>query len=220
MCFLYNAVCSVIFNFAFLPLRQAVYFPLWVECPHIHRAKEFKGKIVIEADRLRPHMIRLGCRITPYFRRGINIFVGGTLIFKGRAKIGGSSSVEVYEGASLTIGNKFGANDGLRIVCSNKITIGENTSIGWNVSMYDTNFHPLGDAYTGKELCKMTSPIVIGKNNWIASDCHISKGFKTADDVVIAAGTNCSTRIRMKDQSLIGEKNPCEVLVEGVYKMF
>ncbi len=101
-----------------------------------------------------------------------------------------------------------------------ELQVGENASIGWNVSMYDTNFHPLGDAYTGKELCKMTSPIVIGKNNWIASDCHISKGFKTADDVVIAAGTNCLSRIRMKDQSLIGEKSPCEVLVEGVYKMF
>ncbi len=78
------------------------------------------------------------------------------------------------------------ANDHFIVECCNKITIGEETSIGWNVSIIDSNFHDLGDVYTGKPFCTKTSPIVIGKKNWIASNCSLSKGFKTADGVVIS----------------------------------
>ncbi len=220
LAFTYDLFCSAVFNFVFLPFKQAIYLPIWVENLHFHNTKNCTGKIVIATDKLRPRMIKLGKRVTPYYKRGITLNIAGTLVFSGRCKIGAYSVVEAYDGTTLTFGDNVGTNDCFRIVCSNKITIGDNTSIGWNVSIRDTDFHPLEDVYTGKPLCKPSSPIIIGRNNWIASDCRISKGFRTADDVVVAQGTKCSSRIKMNPQSLIGEKNPCEVLDEGIRKMF
>ena len=72
---------SIVFNFHYLPFRQAIKLPIWVFKPHIHR---FKGKVIIESPRIRTGMIRLGelgGRMYP--NNGIGWTNEGTVIFRG-----------------------------------------------------------------------------------------------------------------------------------------
>lgn len=47
---------SLYFNFRYLPFRQALKMPVWINKPHLH---EMRGKIIIDAL-VRTGMIRLG----------------------------------------------------------------------------------------------------------------------------------------------------------------
>ena len=58
----------------------------------------------------------------------------------------------------------------------------------------DTDFHYIRDA-EDLSLSKKDDKIQIGKNNWIASDCRIYKGFKSCDYVICGSGSKCRGHI-------------------------
>jgi acetyltransferase-like isoleucine patch superfamily enzyme len=98
-------------------------------------------------------------------------------------------TIEVAPGARLKIDDHSGFS-GVSIYCANEITIGKFLFCGGNVSIWDTDFHPIdpmqrraGSAGTN------TSPIEIGDDVFIGAHSLILKGVSIGNNSVIGAGS-------------------------------
>jgi len=92
--------------------------------------------------------------------------------------------IDVFKGATLTIGDGCYINDGVNICCSTGITIGPNTKIADWVVLYDTDFHPVEPSEPVRSEC-----IILGKNVWIGARAMILPGSIIGDHSIIAAGS-------------------------------
>lgn len=98
----------------------------------------------------------------------------------------GYGTIIVDDGAKLQIGEKVYFNEGIKISCKQKISIGDGCQFGPDVKIFDNNhkFNKLeGVLHTHS-----TGDIVIGKGCWIASNVVILKGTTIGDGCVIGAG--------------------------------
>ena len=98
-------------------------------------------------------------------------------------------TLSVTGSGSLSIGKNSGFS-GVQICCTKNITIGNNVWVGANVTIYDTDFHPI-DPY---ERLKLDTPalsaeVVIEDCVWIGSNAMILKGVHIGKGAVIAAGS-------------------------------
>lgn len=94
------------------------------------------------------------------------------------------------EGAEIFLGKDCGMS-GATLCAAKKITIGEYVGLGANVSIYDTDFHPL-DPYLrryGKLEDTRVAPVMIGDYAWIGANSMILKGVNVFRGAVIGAGS-------------------------------
>lgn len=90
----------------------------------------------------------------------------------------------------ITIGDRVGIS-GATIYAWDNIEIGDDTIIGVNVKIVDTDFHPVDpkdrlSRDNSKALCK---PVKIGKNVFVGMNSLILKGTEIGDNCVIGAGS-------------------------------
>ena len=112
---------------------------------------------------------------------------GKMMVGKGVA-IRERSMCTVRPKATLIMGDMSSLNADCKIVCHEKISIGENTILGSNVHIYDHDH--VFDAEKGvrrKEY--VSSEVVIGNNCWIGANAIILRGTHIGDNCVIGAGT-------------------------------
>lgn len=203
---------SLLFNFYYLPFKQAIKLPILLYKPKFIC---LKGKIQINGP-IFPGMICLGFnRVNVYPNNGISWENrGGVVIFEGTANIGNNSFISVGEKGILSIGLDFSCNSSLKCVCWNKITIGEHTRVGWDVLFLDTSFHRLKceSGYFGKGY----GTIEIGANNWISTKCTVLSGAKTSNWTVAAACSLLNKSIP-ENRVLVGG-SPAKILRTGVWR--
>lgn len=101
------------------------------------------------------------------------------------------TEIYVREGAELIINDHVGLN-GVMIFCQNKITIGNNASIGGACRIFDTDHHSL-DPFERRDPvlngnCK-TAPVIIGDDVFIGTNSLILKGVTIGNRSVIGAGS-------------------------------
>jgi acetyltransferase-like isoleucine patch superfamily enzyme len=111
--------------------------------------------------------------------------------------------------ARLTIGDHVGISGGA-ICAAASVTIGAYTMLGANVTVADTDFHPLAAlnrrySQTGIE----TSPVVIGSNVFLGTGAVVLKGVHIGDNSVIGAGSVVARDI---PPDVIAAGNPCRVV--------
>jgi acetyltransferase-like isoleucine patch superfamily enzyme len=99
-------------------------------------------------------------------------------------------SLYVASNASLYIGNCTGFS-GISIFCANSISIGDYVNCGGNVSIWDTDFHPLDYQMRRNNISEgiTSKPIVIGKDVFIGANSIILKGVTIGDKSIIGAGS-------------------------------
>ena len=121
---------------------------------------------------------------------GKNFLISNSLL----SSISGNKTktrIEVRSGANLLIGDNVGLS-GVTIFCSDSMTIGDNTKIGFGCHIYDTNFHSLDPQIRNSskdQLFAKKSPVYIGKNVFIGTQSIILKGVTIGDNSIIAAGS-------------------------------
>lgn len=81
----------------------------------------------------------------------------------------------------IVLGNRCFVNRNCMIVAHERIVVGDGTTIGPGVFIYDHD-HDGNGGY-------VTSPVVIGKNVWIGAGCILLKGITIGDNAVIGAGS-------------------------------
>lgn len=101
----------------------------------------------------------------------------------GPARIGPYSVVHVH--GDFEIGDAY-INSGAKILCEEKITIGDNCAIAWGVTIVDTDRHKID---TGEGSTNMTAPVKIGDNVWIGYNSSINKGVTIGEGAVIGSNS-------------------------------
>src|SRR3981081_1048718 len=105
-------------------------------------------------------------------------------------------TIAVTGNGSLEIGDHSGFS-GVSIYCASTIKIGRYVNCGGNVSIWDTDFHPIhADERRVNNVDKISSaPIVIGDDVFIGANSIILKGVKIGSRAVIGAGNALNTQV-------------------------
>jgi len=109
------------------------------------------------------------------------LFIGRNVCF--RSTFHNMMEIDVARNASLIIKDRVFVNQGTRIVCTKKISIGLNVLIGDEVLIIDNDFHAMENGAIKNEA------ITIGDNVWVASRVIILGGVTIGDGCVIGAGS-------------------------------
>ena len=120
-------------------------------------------------------------------------------------------------GAVIEIGDTVGIS-GATIYARKGISIGENTCIGGNCKILDTDFHPieaearnqlLKDSKGGDSDLVPSKSIQIGKNCFIGCNSIILKGTQLGDGCVVGAGAVVSGKF---EENCVIAGNPAKVI--------
>ena len=168
---------------------------------------DLSGELIIKGP-IKTAMIGFGQKFeistTP---KGIsNFFLSGKLVFKNHAHIGNDYVIYIGEGAYCEFGNMSGLGSDVKLICKEKIIIGDWTGIAYESQIMDTNSHPMLNTETGV-LYKMNGSIEIGSYNAISNRVTILLNTKTPDNIVVA-----SNSLLNKNYIPLGEK----VLIGGI----
>jgi len=106
--------------------------------------------------------------------------IGERLILRGKPL--GVRFITGPEG-KIVIGDHAGFNSGVEVYAEELIEIGDYTMAGSNVTIYDTNFHPLEEVVGIKQ-----APVKIGYNVWLARGATVLPGATIGDQAVVGAG--------------------------------
>ncbi len=105
-------------------------------------------------------------------------------------------SVFIDTNASLIIGSNAGFS-GISIYCSRAITIGNYVNCGGNVSIWDTDFHPLD--FEDRRMHRIdkiaSSPVTVGDDVFIGANTIVLKGVAIGNRSVIGAGSIVTKQI-------------------------
>lgn len=181
---------TILFNFKFLPFKQAIKIPILIHGKFTLRPSH--GNIVIDTPKIRHGMINIGFRHR-YVETNVpqSIWtVNGSVVFAGNVNFYQGSYVLVARGAKLSIGTEstvFGSN--IKIFCFDSITIGNKVRVAWDVQLIDTSFHYVEFSDMAKPIQPLTKPITIGNRVWIGNRSTISKGSVIVDDSIIASNS-------------------------------
>lgn len=126
----------------------------------------------------------------------------GTIIFNGPAKIGCSCSLNINTGV-LYLGKNIEINNQNNIGCFNHIKIGDNTLIGHQNQIYDSNFHHIENLNSGT-VYRSNAPITIGKNCWITNRTTILNGVNLPDYTIVGSNSLVNKSITTESHQLIG----------------
>lgn len=209
-----SIIPSIIFNLRYLPFKQAIKLPILV---FKMKSLSSKGKVIIDTEDISTGMIQLGFpRAATYPNTGITWRNQGKVIFRGTCKIPNDCYVIIGKQATLTFGDDFNANAGLKLVSNCKISFGKSARIGWSVTIMDTNFHPLYDMEK-KQFKKAFSPIVIGDYNWFGTQCYIMHGVQTPERCIFGA-RSMVTRGGKYESYCVHGGSPVHVLSRNVMR--
>lgn len=128
-------------------------------------------------------------------RNAGKIVLGDKVVFNNNTLYNGigiykSCSVVVKQNAVFSVGDCSGFS-GVSIYCANKIVIGNNVKLGGNVSIWDTDFHPLDylKRRNDENHLAVTKPIEIMDDVFIGANSIILKGVTIGRKSIIAAGS-------------------------------
>lgn len=200
-----NWTKTLYFNFKKFPFATAKKLPVF-----FYGKVKFTsiiGEIQIDGN-IQKGMIGFG---QPYelntVHKGIaEIVLQGKLVFKGKFQFGKDYFVFVGENALCVLGNMASMASNAKLICTEKIILGDYARFGAECQIIDTNFHDLIDTKTGEKLQK-SAPIFIGNYNFVSNRVSILKGTQTPNFCTIASNSLCT-----KDYKNLGEN----VLIGGV----
>lgn len=131
------------------------------------------------------------------------------LVTKGWVHATPGMSIVIGPRATVTVGDSTFFSGGT-LLCTESIEIGQGCAIGWDVTIMDSDMHPLvveGQAEPS------TKPIRIGDHVWIGAGARILKGVTIGGGAVVAAGAVVTGDV--EPQTLVGGV-PARTIKKGV----
>lgn len=200
-----NWLKTVYFNFKMFPFSVAKKLPIVFYGPVKFGA--LSGTIEIQSP-LKRGMIGFGQRFEKMTKhRGVaEVIIQGHLVFKNHAHMGKDCFFYVGKGAYCEFGDMGCLGSDVKLVCTNKIVIGDWVGVGYESQLIDTNSHPMYNTQTG-EYYPMTGEIILGSYNAISNRVTMMLNTKTPNNCVIASNSLCN-----RDFTDFGEN----ILIGGV----
>ncbi|MEX0639071.1 MAG: acyltransferase [Balneolaceae bacterium] len=131
------------------------------------RKFDSSGYLVVTGGRPKPEVIH----------RGGKLLAGNCQFYSG-------VRLEIGPGGTLLIGNGTYLNRNTLIVCEDRVEVGENCKIAWDVIIMDSDLHPIDDTTP-----IVNKPVRIENGVWIGCRSIILKGVTIGYGAVIAAGS-------------------------------
>jgi acetyltransferase-like isoleucine patch superfamily enzyme len=209
-----NWTKTLYFNFKKFPYSTAKQLPVF-----FYGKVKFKcisGSVEIEGP-IKTGMIGFGqaYEMNTVHQGIAEIALAGKLVFKGKCQFGKDYFVFVSENAVCELGNMVGIASNGKIICTEKIVLGEYARFGSQVQIMDTNFHDMIDTKTGEKLQK-TAPIFIGNYNYIGNRVSIMKGTQTPDFCTIASNSLCNKDYKSLGQNILIGGIPTKLIRENI----
>lgn len=200
-----NFIKTFYFNFKKFPFNIAIKFPVI-----FYGRVKFQcisGEVVINGL-IRTAMIGYG-QLYEQAKRSkgtAELNLKGRLVFNGSVSIGKDVFLFVGENAYCELGHMSCLGSDVKLVCTDKIIIGDWTGVGYESQIIDTNSHPMKNTLTG-EFYPITGSINIGSHNAISNRVSIMAKTQTPDYCVVASNTVCN-----KDYTSFGSN----ILIGGI----
>ena len=122
------------------------------------------------------------------------------------------SVILARDGGEIVIGDNVSLS-GVTIYSFKRIEIGDNTSIGANTKVFDSDFHPVNPVHrladSDDKAHTLMKETVIGKNVFIGCNALILKGVHIGDNSVVGAGSVVSKNV---PANCIVAGNPAKVV--------
>ncbi len=200
---------SIYVNLRVLPFLQAIRLPIIVS--RKTKLQSLSGKV--DLTTVKTGMIRIGfgnIEMIDYRYQRTVLFLEGSITFRGKCKIGMGSKL-IVSGA-LELGENFLISGDGTIICNKRITIGDNSQMGWESVIMDTDHHQIFDE---NNVCiNEDKAVSIGNNVWIGARSFILKGSSIKDGCIIGANTTITKSYDVMKAIIAG--NPARVIKENI----
>jgi carbonic anhydrase/acetyltransferase-like protein (isoleucine patch superfamily) len=139
----------------------------------------------------------------------LKMYKASRLETKGWVHMAPGTSVVIGPRATVTLADSTFFSGGT-LLCTESIEIGRGCAIGWDVTIMDSDMHPL--VVDGKAE-PATKPIRIGDHVWIGAGARILKGVTIGEGAIVAAGAIVTKDV--EPQTLVGGV-PAQTIRKGV----
>lgn len=209
-----NWIQTIYFNFKKFPYSIAKKLPVF-----FYGSVKFTnidGNITIDAP-IKTAMIGFGQQYEKSTRHmGIaEITLAGHLHFKSNAQFGKDYFLFIAKSGYCEFGNMASLGSTGKIICYDKIVLGDYARIGFESQLIDTNFHDMKDIENDAKL-PMTAPIEIGNYNFISNRVSILKGTKTSDYTTVASNSLCTNDYSKLDKNCLIGGVPAKLLRQNI----
>lgn len=200
-----NWIKTLYFNFKVFPFKIAIMTPVVFYGKVSFNG--ISGEININAP-IERGMIGFGQDFElPKKSKGISEFVlKGKLVFNGHTHIGKDVFFYIGENSYCEFGYMSCLGSNIKLICTNKIIIGDWTGIGFESQIIDTNSHPMKNSETN-EYYPISNPIILGDHNAFSNRISIMPNTITPNYCVIASNSVCN-----KDYTSLGTN----ILIGGI----
>ena len=180
-----NPFKTIYYNLKWFPFPIGKKLPVFIAW----NTAIYKSGGVILRGNIHTAMIKIGFPLGGFRNRNDSTMIDfrGNAIFKGHCSLGKGSKVIVDRDGTIVFGNNFNCTAGLNLECKKSIRFGNDCVLSWDITILDTDFHPIIDDLSN--ILNPNNPVVIGNNVWIGYNTKIMKGITIADNVVIASNT-------------------------------
>ncbi len=186
-----NWIKTLYFNFKKLPFKIAIKLPIY-----FYGSVKFtslKGAVKIEAP-LKRGMVGFG---QPYemnkSSKGVSeLYLSGVMVFKGHVQFGKGYFVYIGGNAYSEFGNMSSIGTNGKLICVDKVFMGDYARVGSESQIIDTNFHQMINTLSGEKYA-ISNPIYIGDFNYVGSRVSIMSKTKTPNYCTIASNSVCNT---------------------------
>ncbi|WP_138501112.1 acyltransferase [Nostoc sp. PA-18-2419] len=155
--------------------------------------KQIKQKIINKLERLFeqrlvPHLVEWGEYVETKIRRYKHQQLKSKLKFCGLG-LRFKRDLRIQHPQNVSLGNKVYIGQDVILDGRGGITIGDNTTLGFNVVILSANHDYQSNDLPYEHNVYIHKPVVIGRNVWIGGNVLIIPGVSIGDGAIVAAGT-------------------------------
>lgn len=194
---------SVWFNFRYLPLKDAMKLPILL-APNVRVKNMWRGGMKL--DDIHFGSLHIGFHeadaVDTYScHTVIDIRKNGTMECYD-VHIGHGAIICIKGNGNLNLGKNFAISGTTKIICSDRIEIGDNVQFSWDSLVMDSDAHYVLNI-DGKQL-QNTAPIRIGNHVWVAANTTILKGATIGNNCVVAGNSLLNKKYDLDNHLIAG----------------
>ena len=198
----FNPFYTLYFNLIFLPLKQAICFPVFIYgWPRLY-AQMGHIKCIDESY---PGMVRINLSFPggPQCSAGnTELTTWGTIIFHGKCVVGSGNKIII--GGVLEMGKYTRIMNFVNITAYSNVQIGDYSWVVHRSQILDTNYHFIADFKHGI-VKKIAEPVKIGRYCWICNTTTVCGGSVIPDKTIVASNSLVNKDFSdLHEESVIG----------------
>ncbi len=172
---------TLIFNFYYLPFKQAIKLPIFIS--YRLKLRDMRGTITI--GQCKTGIIQIGFNSFGFIVGHGEALWSSTadIRFEGKARIGCNPKFRLS--GTISFGDNFEAGHDLLIICHKDISFKQDVLLSWNVSVMDADGHRIYDENDHES--NPPRPIQIGRHTWVGCHTTILKGSCLPEESIVAS---------------------------------